>query len=51
VQAYEACLSATSTAAAPWHVVPADGFATHLTKPASREAIVEAIASIMAMDR
>ena len=24
MQAYEACLSATSTAAAPWYVVPAD---------------------------
>ena len=23
-QAYEACLSATSTASAPWHIVPAD---------------------------
>jgi len=23
-QAFEACLAATSTAAAPWHVVPAD---------------------------
>jgi len=25
MQAFEACLGATSTAAAPWHVVPADG--------------------------
>ena len=24
MRAYEACLSATSTKAAPWHVVPAD---------------------------
>ncbi len=24
MQAYEACLSATSTEIAPWHVVPAD---------------------------